>query len=112
MQHQTVPQTDATESDPRHIAWQLVINGVAGGLPIPAAVDIPGHYNIFSVRLPNNDRAGADAWAAYLGLDALALEEPLKSGVRNYRSLSWDYPALPGWKAEVSSFCDAEDGAK
>lgn len=103
---------DHDHRNPRQIAWQLVIDGVAAGLPIPAAVAIPGHYNIFEVRVPQNDRDGADAWAAYLGLDDPQMKEPLQGCKHDiYSTETYGFPKLPGrWKAEVTAFCD-KDGA-
>lgn len=98
----------------RQAAWQIVIDGVAGGLPIPAEVSIPGHYDIFDIRLPLNDQDGADVWAAHLGLATPKLEKPLSSGARTYRAGTYDFPKLPGWLVRVSCFVEdvAEDGAQ
>ncbi len=102
------------ERDARRTAYEIATGGVAAGLPIPAAIEIPGHYDMFIVKLPNNDRAGVDAWARHLGLPEAQLGSPLKNldeEVRDYKAETYRFPALPGWTVYVRCFVNAEDAS-
>ncbi len=111
MQDQTVPQSTTTEADPRRLAYELIVASVASGLPIPATIELPGHYHKVTIRLPRNDTAGVDAWVARLGLTPARLDRPLTTGIRDYGTSTQHWPVLPDWFIEVQCFC-TEDGVQ
>ncbi|HWJ08996.1 MAG TPA: hypothetical protein VNS46_06435 [Nocardioides sp.] len=99
---------EVAETDLRRVAYDLVVAGVASGLPIPDSIDIPSDNHIFELKMRDNDRESVDAWAAYLRLPKARLGEIIRTArdFRNYEAGTWAYPAMPGWRVEVGSYID------
>ncbi len=105
----THPTTPPASPDPRRAAYELVLAGVAAGLPIPDEVRIPSDNTIFAVFASNTgDLAAAEGWAAWLGLPAPAYGEVMRGASRPFRNYgtTGEHPAMPGWKVDVDCFCD------
>ncbi|WKU07974.1 hypothetical protein [Micromonospora sp. HUAS LYJ1] len=101
-------------TDPRRIAYELVLAGVATGLPIPDSISIPSDNQVFDLRMADSDRDAVERWAAYLGLPAPADGDPIvvKPGraFRSYATETWLHPAMPDRRrVQVASFCDLSD---
>jgi hypothetical protein len=101
-------EADPTE-DRSRTAFHLVVAGVASGLPVPGRINISANNRYLEVWVGDDNEAGAIAWAAHLGLPAPTLEAGLLGGGgrRNFQTFkvcTYDYPALPGWLVEVTSY--------
>jgi hypothetical protein len=103
----TVESETPAEPDPRRTFYDLVVAGIAAGLPIPSTISIPADNVIASVWLGDDNPAAVDRWAAYLGLPA-AVEGNVITGDsrswRNYKAETWKYPAMPGWCVCAESY--------
>ncbi|MEV4767756.1 hypothetical protein [Micromonospora humida] len=100
-------------TDPRRIAYELVLAGVAAGLPIPDSINIPSNNTVVTLWAADGDRDAVERWAAYLNLPTPADGRPI--GVkpdrvfRSYESETSEHPALPGRRVRVTSLCDLSD---
>ncbi|XTZ18155.1 hypothetical protein ACQSSU_12675 [Micromonospora echinospora] len=107
MHQQPIPTTSPAEPDPRRTFYDLVVAGVAAGLPIPARILIPADHHIASVWLGDDTPAAVDRWAAHLGLPAASTDSVHTDGSRswrNYKAETWAYPAMPGWCVRAESY--------
>lgn len=100
------------DPDPRRAAYELVLAGVAAGLPIPDEARIPSNNTAFTVHLADNDPDSVDRWAAFLGLGEPTYSSAMRGPRRPFRAYEArgrSLPGLPGWAVDVASFCDVPD---
>ncbi|NBE80346.1 hypothetical protein [Micromonospora rubida] len=104
--------TTPAELDPRRAAYELVLAGVAAGLPIPDETWIPSNNTVFTIHLANDDPASVDRWAAFLGLGEPTYGSAMRGPRRLFRAYETkgrNCPGMPGWLVDVQSFCDVPD---
>lgn len=99
--------------------WCRVADAVRAGLPAPIVATWVSPHRCFTVRLPDNDMAGADAWIEHIGLPEPSTSEAIGGPgdmFRSYKSSArrhgWDDSGV--WSVEVWSAIDepvAVDGS-
>lgn len=93
--------TQATRAE----AFEVVLAGIAAGLPIPETINTY-HFGSLSLRLDDDDQEAVDRWIRHLDMPAPELRGVRNEGrFRSYKSETPHGKILPGWSVQV--YCDA-----